>query len=140
MKILKIIAWTGLGFFVVGIILAARIGVQLVNHNPTFGIVGWWLIILPIDLAGLLLMYIGGLISHPKCFWIACLAAGVIHIAASLPPQWGDFVRRITNEGAQGFFTNLLIPPVSLGLVAIILGVILLLLDRTKQKKRKASI
>jgi hypothetical protein len=139
----KIIAWAGAGIFIGGVgvaiyVLAASIAYE---HGPNLplGIVGWWIIIVPVVLAGLVLMYTGGLTARPGYFWLACISMGILYIAVSVPPEWSVLVGRVNGRGIVGLLTDLRSYPVSPGLAAVLLGIILIALEKVTKNKQKVA-
>ncbi len=138
----KIVAWVGLGIFAAGVgistyVLTASIAYDHGSNLP-LGIVGWWIIIVPVVLAGLVLMYIGGLIARPRYFWITVILTGILYIVVSVPPEWNVMVQRVSDQGARGILTDLRSYLVSPGLAAILLGIILTVIDRITKNQKKA--
>jgi len=103
MKALKVIAWVGVGFFSVGIALTIWIWMAPIWYTPgpypTFGPDALWLYVIPLDILGLLFMYIGGLVTRPRHLWLASTLIGVLYIVVSVPPEWSFLVRRIHERG-----------------------------------------
>lgn len=135
----KVVAWTGLGVMAIGVAISFYVWMALIDYNPgihpTFGPEGWWLIILPVDILGLLLMYVGGLIARPKFLWLASISIGILHIVVSVPPEWSFLVRRIHEQGIKGLLSDINSSFVLPGLLAIILGILLLVMYKQSRKK-----
>ncbi len=142
--ILKVIAWTGLGFMALGVAMSFYIWMALIfrtpqkypGMGPEFG----WVIIIPIQYLGLLLMYIGGLITRPKRLWIASISIGVLHILVSVPPVWRFLVRRISEQGTNGLLRNINSEFILPGLQAILLGILLLIIDKLSKKRKQKEV
>jgi hypothetical protein len=140
---LKVIAWTGLGLFTIGVAISFYVWMALINYNPgpnpTFGPEGWWLIIVPVDILGLLLMYIGGLIARPRYLWPASISVGLLHIVVSVPPEWSFLIRSI-HESREGLVFGLLSFFVLPGLAAILLGMLLLIIEKLLKKRNQKEV
>ena len=77
----KIFAWTGLGIVALGVVLSFLVFLALTfpgppSKYPTEGPEFAWMLIIPLDLLGLLLLLIGGLASRPKYLWLASIIIG----------------------------------------------------------------
>jgi hypothetical protein len=128
-------AWVGLGWFVIGTGLAFYIWMALINWHPgpylTMGPELGWVILYPLLYLGLLLMYIVGLITRPRYYWLACILTGLLYISVSLPPEWDFITRSIKEEGLSGIkYSN-----ASVGLLPILLGILLLMIDKLLRGK-----
>jgi hypothetical protein len=103
---LKVVAWTGLGFFVVGTLITIYTWISIINYTPGptpgFGPEAYWLYIIPIDIFGLLQMYVGGLVSRPRYFWLVCMTVGILQISISVPQEWNFLTRSIRERGIEG--------------------------------------
>ena len=143
MKALKIIAWVGFGFFAAGIAISVMIWMSPIWYTPgpypTFGPSALWFYIIPLDILGLLLMYIGGLITRPRRLWLASIFIWGLHIVVSVPQEWNFLIRRIHERGMDGLIADISSNFVSPGLAAILLGVLLLLVDIFSRKRKKSS-
>jgi hypothetical protein len=142
--IFKFVAWVGLGIFTGGVGIAIYIWIASLayRHGPNLplGIVGWWIIIVPVALAGLVLMYVGGLIARPLYFWIACVSIGILYIIVSVPPEWSVLVGRVSGQGISGLLTDLRSYLVSPGLAAIFLGIVITVLDKITEKNQRVAL
>ena len=135
----KIFAWTGLGIVALGVVLSFLVFLALTfpgppSKYPTEGPEFAWMLIIPLDLLGLLLLLIGGLASRPKYLWLASIIIGCLHILVSVPPEW-RYLRLYTQDKGISFaLLNFFVLP---GLIAITIGMLIKIIDTVVNRKRK---
>ena len=132
MKALKFVAWAGLGTFAVGAAITFFVWMAIINYDPgpqpTFGPEGTWLLIVPVDILGLLLMIVGGLIGRPRYFWLSSISLGLLHIIFALPPEWRFLIRSVREQGIKGLSNwTIFVGP---GLAAIFLGIVIFTINK----------
>ncbi|MDD4858897.1 MAG: hypothetical protein PHR56_01630 [Dehalococcoidales bacterium] len=134
---LKVIAWIGLGFMAIGTIASFWIWMALISHDPgpqpTFGPSALWIYILPIDILGLLFVFIGGFLARPRYLWLASISVGLLHILVSVPPEQHFIIEQMHLQGIYGLIANAFVLP---GLLAILLGILLLILNMILSRRK----
>jgi hypothetical protein len=139
---LKVLAWVGFGFMAIGVALSFTIWMAQISYvpdaNPGFGPGAYWRYVEVLDILGLLLMYIGGLTTRPKYYWLLCVSLGLLHILFSMPSEWNYLVRAIHEYGMKSlsFWIFYTWP----GLAAILLGILLLIIDNATKEKHRSSV
>jgi hypothetical protein len=121
---LKIIAWLGLVIMAAGITYSLSWS-ALHNHYPGASFINLFLI--SGDVIGLPLMLIGGLIAKPRYFWLASIIVGVLHILPYLIPWF--VIQHLNITDAWGLLLTFVLSP---GLLAIIIGVILKIIEKRR--------
>ena len=91
MKALKVIAWVGLLFIVVGFPLSFSSSSQLANTGQLGSGVGFWLAWM-LGIFGTLLVLIGGFIARPRYLWIGSIVIGLVYILSfyGIIPWWAE--------------------------------------------------
>ncbi len=136
---LKVIAWIGLGFMAIGVAISFYTWISIINYvperYPTMGPGFGWILIIPLDILGLLLMTIGGMIARPKYLWLAIISTGLLHILISAP-QLPHLVQ-MQGRGLLSITFNSLVSP---GVLAILLGILLLTLNIILTKRKQKEV
>jgi len=116
MKVLKVIAWAGVGFIALGLPLAFSSSSTMATTGQLGSGVGCWLAWV-LGIFGTLLVLIAGFISKPRYLWIGSIVIGLVYISSfyGIIPWWVE-----TNKLVAGIGINL-----SPGLACIIGGIVM---------------
>jgi len=93
----------------------------------------WAMLILPLDVIGLVLMLVGGIIAKPKYFWPVSIVLGFLFLLSNYAFAIG-FVSFVTHlnkidDPAMVFWGGVTLP----GVILIIEGLILMILKHRKR-------
>jgi len=81
MKVLKVIAWAGVGFIALGLPLAFSSSSTMATTGQLGSGVGCWLAWV-LGIFGTLLVLIAGFISKPRYLWIGSIVIGLVYISS----------------------------------------------------------
>jgi len=79
---LKVISWLGSGITLSGAVIAFRESWIIYSEHGKIGVAMGYLPAVWLGILGILLMLVGGLLSSPRFFWIACIAIGLLYIVS----------------------------------------------------------
>ena len=116
LKVLKVVAWTGVGIIALGTPLAYSSSESLMNIGPRGAGVAWWGFTWILGGIGTVLLLAGGFIARPRYLWIGAVVIGLVYISS-----FYGFIL----YSPEGYETTALIPVLSPGLACIIGGIVM---------------
>jgi len=116
MKVLKVLAWVGVGFIALGLPLSFSSSITWTSTGQLGSGVGYWLAWV-LGIFGTILMLAGGFVAKPRYLWIGAIVIGLAYISSFYAgiPWWAE-----TNKRLAGLATML-----SPGVACIIGGIII---------------
>ena len=121
MRILKVLAWVGVGFIALGLPWSFSSSITWTSTGQLGSGVGYWLTWV-FGIFGTVLVFIGGFVAKPRYLWIGAIVIGLVYISSFYAgiPWWAETSKRLA-----GLATML-----SPGVACIIGGIVMQRLPR----------
>jgi len=121
-KILKALAWLGLGFLALGIFFSfvTSIAISLDQIAYIGSVVAGYAIAWFFAMLGTFLMFLGGFFAKPRYLWIGAISIGILYISS-----FYELILALSDEEHLSFYLPFLIIALAPGLACIIGGMII---------------